>query len=136
MKLVTVRTFDSSVDAHIFRSKLESEGIRCFLFDDTMVSLNPIYNVALGGIKLKVGSVDAAKARSIIASIESTPVTDEDGDPLECPKCGSTDLYTGFKSSRGIKGVLSAIASFLFFAYPIYYRSVYRCKKCGTEFKT
>lgn len=136
MKLVTIRTFDNSVDAHIFRSKLESEGIRCFLFDDTMVSLNPIYNVALGGIKLKVSSEDAGRAREIITAIENTPVTDETGEPLMCPNCGSGDLYTGFKSIRGMKGVLAAILSFALFVYPVYYRSVYRCKNCGTEFRT
>lgn len=136
MKLVTIRTFDNSVDAHIFRSKLESEGIRCYLFDDTMVSLNPIYNVALGGIKLKVGNDDAGRAREIISEIDNTPVTDETGEPLTCPKCGSTDLYTGFKSVRGIKGVLGMILSFVLFVYPVYYKSVYRCKNCETEFRT
>ena len=136
MKLVTIRTFDNSVDAHIFRSKLESEGIRCYLFDDTMVSLNPIYDVALGGIKLKVGSEDAGKAREVIAAIENTPVTDEAGVPLTCPNCRSTDLYTGFKSIRGLRGVLGMILSLALFVYPVYYKSVYRCKNCGTEFRT
>ena len=136
MKLVTIRTFDNSVDAHIFRSKLESEGIRCYLFDDAMVSLNPIYNVALGGIKLKVGDEDAWRAKEIIAAVENTPVTNEAGVPVTCPNCGSTDLYIGFKSSKGIRGILSAIFSFLLFVYPVYYKSVYRCKNCGTEFKS
>lgn len=136
MKLVTIRTFDNSIDAHIFRSKLESEGIQCYLFDDTMVSLNPIYNVALGGIKLKVDVEDAWRAKEIIASVDSTPVTDEAGEPLTCPNCGSADLYTGFKSARGIRGILAAIVSFVLFVYPVYYKSVYRCKDCGTEFKT
>lgn len=135
MKLVTIRTFDNSMDAHIFRTKLESVGIRCYLFDDTMVSLNPIYNVALGGIKLKVSDADAIKARKVIEAVEATPVTNDAGEPVTCPNCNSTDLYTGFKSMKGLKGIFSAFFSFLFGVYPIYFRSVYRCKNCGNEFR-
>jgi len=135
MKLITLITFDNSIDAHILRTRLESEGIRSYLFDDTMVSLNPIYNMALGGVKLKVSDGDVIKAREIMTEIDNMVVTNEDGQVRTCPNCGSADLYTGFKSTKGIRGILSALAAILLFTYPIYYKSVYRCKKCGTEFQ-
>ena len=135
MKLITLITFDNSIDAHILRTRLESEGIRSYLFDDTMVSLNPIYNMALGGIKLKVSNEDLGRAREIIAGIDNASVKNENDEVITCPNCGSSELYTGFKSMKGFKGILSAVVSFLFGVYPIYYKSVYRCRNCGTEFK-
>lgn len=54
MELITLKTFDNSIEAHLMKSKLKSENIVCFLFDENIVGLNPVYNIAVGGIKLKV----------------------------------------------------------------------------------
>lgn len=32
--MVTLKTFDNLVDAHLLKTKLESEGVTCFLFDE------------------------------------------------------------------------------------------------------
>ncbi|ADY50878.1 hypothetical protein Pedsa_0293 [Pseudopedobacter saltans DSM 12145] len=135
MELITVKVFDNSIEAHILKSRLESEGIDCFIFDDHMVSLNPLYNVTLGGIKLKVGGSDVERANTIIEQVDNVKSLDDNGKIIKCPNCDSTDLYTGYKSMRGTKGVLSAIVSFLFMVFPIYYKTVYKCKTCGEEFK-
>ena len=58
MTLVTVKTFDNSMDAHLLKSRIESEGVRCFLFDDETVTMNPLFAQAIGGIKLKVNQRD------------------------------------------------------------------------------
>jgi len=47
MKLVTLKTFDNSIEAHLLKVKLESEGIRCFIFDENIVSMNPILTLQL-----------------------------------------------------------------------------------------
>ena len=117
------------------KSKLESEGISCFLFDENIVNLNPLYNMAVGGIKLKINRNNITAATETLNQCADAPLYDDKGELLKCPKCHSSDLYTGFKSMKGVKGVMSAIASFLLFAYPPYIKSVYRCKNCGREFK-
>ena len=134
MKWVTVKTFDNSIDAHLLKSKLESEEIICRLFDENMVSLNPLFNVTVGGIKLKIKEADIAKAKTILAELDKTPFTTEDNITLKCPECDSEDYYSNFKSMKGFKGILSAITAFLLMLFPIYYKSVYKCKDCGTEF--
>ena len=48
------------------KSKLESEGISCFLFDENIVNLNPLYNMAVGGIKLKINRNDITAATEIL----------------------------------------------------------------------
>jgi DNA-directed RNA polymerase subunit RPC12/RpoP len=135
MKLITLRTFDNSPEAHIAQSKLESEGIYCFLFDENMVTLNPLYNITVGGIKLKINEDDLTKAQEILNSVENTPLTNEAGEVIKCPKCGSTNLFIGFKSMKGLKGITSFLISILFMIFPLFYKSVYSCKNCGTEFK-
>lgn len=119
----------------MLRSKLESEGITCFLFDENIISLNPLYNVTVGGIKLRIIESDIEKTQEIIAEIEKAPLTDEKEELISGSTCNSTNLYAGFKSMKGVKGISSAILSFLMMVFPIYYKTVYKCKSCGTEFK-
>lgn len=135
MNLITLKTFDDSISAHILRNRLESEGISCFIHDEHVVTMNPLYNIAVGGIKLKVKEEDLEQALAVLNSIENTPLTDQQGEIIHCPKCHSTELYSDFKSMKGATGILSAFTSFLLTVFPIYYKSVYRCKKCGCEFK-
>lgn len=132
--MITLRTFDNSINAHLLKSKLESEGIPCYLFDENINTLNPLYSMATGGIKLRISSNDLERAEAIIAEIEDTKPTDERGVVLQCPQCGSEDLYSGFKSMRGFRGFFSAVVSFLLLIFPIYVKTVYKCKGCGHEF--
>ena len=134
MALITLKSFDNSMDAHILKSKLESEGIVCYLFDEHTVTMNPLYNVTVGGIKLKINEADLEFAREIYNSIQNTPFTNDKNELLKCPKCESTELYSDFKSMKGASGIISAFTSFFFLLFPIYYKSVYKCKKCGEEF--
>ena len=134
MELVTIRTFDNSIDSHIWKSKLESEGIKCYLFDENMVSLNLLYNITVGGIKLKINESDFEKANKLIEDIESLPYKTENNEILECPNCKSNNLISDYKSIKGIKGILSFITSLFFMIFPFYFKRVYKCEECGTEF--
>jgi hypothetical protein len=64
--LVTVATFDNLSDAHIYRGKLEANGIPCQLENENMVHINWLYANAVGGIKLKVSEQDVQIALSLI----------------------------------------------------------------------
>jgi DNA-directed RNA polymerase subunit RPC12/RpoP len=95
----------------------------------------PLYNASIGGIKLNIKNIDFEKAEKIIREIEGQDIVDEKNQVIKCPQCGSKNLYSGFKSMKGIKGIISAVISFAFMVLPIYYRTVYKCKDCGFEFK-
>jgi DNA-directed RNA polymerase subunit RPC12/RpoP len=135
MELVILKIFDTAIDAHILKGKLESEDIECYIYDENIVTLNPLFNFAVGGIKLKVNKDDFSKAKSILTEIDNKPYTDNQDEIIKCPNCSSTELYSDFKSMKDVKGIIAAIAAFLFTVFPIYYKSVYKCKKCNTEFK-
>ncbi|MGI8892466.1 MAG: DUF2007 domain-containing protein [Bacteroidia bacterium] len=135
MTLITLKTFDNAFEAHLLRSKLESEGIECYVFDENSVTLNPLYNITLGGIKVKIKKDDLEAAEKIIEEVERTPVTGDNNEVISCPRCGSTEFYTRFRSMKGVVGIISGIFSFLFAVFPIYFKNVKKCKSCGNEFK-
>ncbi|HWV73087.1 MAG TPA: DUF2007 domain-containing protein [Pseudosphingobacterium sp.] len=135
MEIVTLKVFDNPIEAHLLKTKLESEGIHSFLQDENIVSLNPLYNYAVGGIKLNIRSADLEMANQIIQEIENAPSVDDHDQEIHCPACDSTDLYTNFKSMKGTKGLFSAIISLFMGVFPVYYKNVYKCKNCEKEFK-
>lgn len=135
MKLVTLRTYDNSIQANLVKSWLESAEIECVLLDENIVSVMPIYNVLMNGIKLQVWEDDAELAEEVVSAYENSLFIREDGASIVCPKCGSGDLYSNFKSMKSAKGIIAGIFTVLFGNYPLYYDTVYRCKNCGTEFK-
>ncbi|WP_298426586.1 DUF2007 domain-containing protein [uncultured Kordia sp.] len=134
MNLITLKTFDNFIDAHLLKSKLKSENIDSFLYDENIVTLDPVMSNTFGGIKLKINEFDFEKANEIISFIENKPFIDDNKKVLICPNCNSQKLYAGFKSMKGIKGVLSIIVSFVLLVFPIYQKSVFKCKDCDTEF--
>lgn len=135
MELITIKTFDNLMEAHFMKSMLESENIICFLFDENVVGLNPLYNITVGGIKLKINKLDLQKATLIIDASEKTKLTNELEEIIKCPRCQSEDINYGYKSMKGMKGILSLFISLLFMVFPIYVKRTYKCEKCGNEFK-
>jgi rubredoxin len=139
---VTVTTFDNSIDAHIAKTKLESQGIDCYLFDENIVALNPYYNLTVGGIKLRVRSADQEKAVAILNEVEDTPYTDEKDNVIKCPICQSEKIYHGFTSAnslRTVSGLLISVFTLMFpfveTVYPLVMEKKYHCKMCDFEFE-
>jgi DNA-directed RNA polymerase subunit RPC12/RpoP len=134
MKYVTLKTCDTAIEAHILRNRLESDDILCHILDEHIVTLNPLLNFAVGGIRLQVFEKDLTKARSILNEIDNKPFTDSQDQIIVCPNCTSSRLYSDFKSIKNPKGIIAIIVAFLFSVFPIYSKSVYKCKECDTEF--
>lgn len=66
MNFVTVARFSSSFDMHVIRGRLEADGIKCFVMDEHTITANPMYDIMLGGIKLKVMEQDVEAALEIL----------------------------------------------------------------------
>ena len=64
--LVTIITFTFPSELVIIRSRLESEGIECFVQNELTAQVQPFYSNAIGGIKLQVKEEDVAKAIEIL----------------------------------------------------------------------
>jgi hypothetical protein len=65
-QLIVVAVFQTPVEAHTVKSKLEAHGIECFLVDEGVISANPLLATAVGGAKLQVKAEDAARALDVL----------------------------------------------------------------------
>jgi DNA-directed RNA polymerase subunit RPC12/RpoP len=121
--LVTVATFPEAIEAHIFRSRLESEGIRCVIADEPTVSNQPWLTMASGGIKLQVQQQDRERAAGIIARIRgiNAPAI------CRCPVCAS-DKIAVKRNGNVVKRVLA-----LLFGTPG--QQIYTCLTCGLDWR-
>ena len=99
------------------------------------MTLDPLYGILVGGVKLKVSEKDFEKANSILQDMEGRPFIDDNDHIVKCPSCASQSLYQGFKSMKGFAGTLSAVVTLILGVFPLYFKNVYKCKVCGTEFK-
>ena len=68
IELVTVAKFFSPTEAHIYRSRLESEGIPAFVQNENLSTLFPFASSLTGGAQLQVRAQDLEQAREILAS--------------------------------------------------------------------
>lgn len=75
-EIITFDTYYNPMLAEIIRSKLEANGIDCFLADESLGVLYPVYNQGGGGIKLKIFARDLERCREIVADTELPPADD------------------------------------------------------------
>jgi hypothetical protein len=135
-RLITVATFSQPTEAHILKGRLEAEGIPCFLGDEHIIAAQPLYSVAVGGVKLRVTEGDEEEARAMIARIQggmSEYILDDNIDLaapththeqlIECPICES-----GHVTEKGFFGVVFGIS------LPFVSRK-YSCHACGYTWK-
>lgn len=107
------------------KSKLESEDIRCYLFDEHTVSINPLFNYTVGGIKLKIEESDVARAQEVLQTIHQVSK-----EKKFCLQCGSDELEFVTNLAYRIRRFLSAIMTLLT-ASPHDPNRKIKCLKCG-----
>ncbi len=129
LERITVKTFDTSVDAHLFRIELENEGIESFIYDEETITMDPLLSNAIGGIKVKINAKDIERTKEFLAKRE------EEHNP-PCPNCGSKRIMTNFRSFKSASGIISAIAAFLFTIFPPMFKTVNKCLDCNQEFES
>ena len=128
MAFISLRTFDNSIEAHLLKSKLESEGIECYIFHENTATLTPI---AIGAISFKVYQKDFPKAYEIMTEMQRLVPKDKNGNIICCPKCRASKLIIiKRKQKKQFKGLLGKIKSF-FNSHEI---SVVVCEACKKEF--
>jgi len=126
---VTIKTFNNPIDAHLLKSKLESEGIWCALHDVNAVAYAPDPN---GMIKLVIQKEDMSKALSIIDQ-SAHHLQDQKKSPLQCPHCNSTRnalVRLKFGNSPLIRFFIQGIKSL----FGQNTRETLRCKDCNRKF--
>jgi hypothetical protein len=75
--IVTFETYYDLMLAEIIRAKLDANGIACFITDESLGALFPVFDNGAGGIKIKVFARDLERCREIVAADTELP-NDED----------------------------------------------------------
>lgn len=119
---VIIGRFGDEISAHLVRHRLESEGIDTWIVDENMASVYPLYNQAIGGVKVAVRESEAAVATEILRDMESPA----EAEALACPACGSTHVVDNPITYRW--AVLLTLATFGLYI-PVFYRRN-RCQDC------
>lgn len=129
---VTIARFQYSSEAHIFRGKLESEGIKVYMADDITIDTDPLMSHAIGGVKLKVSKAQEQKAIEVLKSIHKYSL-DDNLQPITCPNCNS-EKVDYLSTIKDFKSLIIYLFSFLIAILPFSIRYTYRCENCKTEF--
>lgn len=86
-KLVHLTSFYDVMEANLLKSRLEHEGIQCFIFDENTVNTNPLYSTAVGGVRIMVSNIDANEALIVLENFKPGAA----GITL-CPECSSMNI--------------------------------------------
>lgn len=124
MEIAILTTCASSIDAHLIKSKLASEGIEAYLVNENFTNFMPhLYNILGGGVRIIVKEEDRDSARSIL-NIHS--------DRIRCPNFGSDSIQLACRRSRGnLIGVVLSLIAGLPFGNLL---NQYVCNNCSRAF--
>ena len=120
---IILDVFEYSTEAHVMKSKLDSEGIKTMLMDEKTIDTDPMISQAIGGVKLLVHKDDLDNAVEIYNVIR-TYVKDEKGNSKTCPSCGSDWILVAPMQRKNI----------FFMLFPFFERKRHICNKCKTIF--
>ncbi len=123
------------------RSKLEAEGIECFLADENVIRLNWFRSEAWGRLRLQVLEEQAEKAMEILAqeipaSFSAEEVGEEYNQP-RCPKCNSLDVsFQEYNKMTVVFLGLAALPNPWLFALPVpIHRNRWYCEECHNHWQ-
>jgi len=119
-----ITSFEFSTEAHVVKSKLDSEGINTLLMDEKTIDSDPLISNAIGGVKLLVFNDDFEKAVKIYNEIRVYQ-KDENGNDLHCISCNSTRILIAPLNRK----------NFFFMLFPFFESRKYICNECKTVFK-
>ncbi|WP_343535136.1 DUF2007 domain-containing protein [Pedobacter sp.] len=135
-KIIVYRTFYNPIEANIIKAKLEDADIACFLTDENIATIQPLFNQAVGGVKLNVFEKDVLTIDKLLVDNE-LEIAEEDqaenADIITCEKCGSTNVSYGLATKNKYSWWVT-ILSILMTVYPFKANKCYHCYKCGHEF--
>lgn len=128
-----IGSFQYLAEANIIKGRLEAEGVEVFIADNFTIDTDPLVSNAIGGVKLYVYTTQLDRAQTILNEIKRFSI-DNEGNPVTCTKCGSTEIEVG-TTIKDPKSLFSFIFILLSgWLLPFYIKHKYRCNNCGNEF--
>ena len=139
-KIITFESYYDPMLAHIIRTRLEANGVPCYIADENIIGANPLYNQATGGVKLKIFERDLLKCRTILAMEGDLHEQDHfeiDGETqtyVVCPYCASQNVADISKNAERGKQEIS-FTDIINIINPFYIPNNRHCFNCGRDFE-
>jgi len=137
-KIVTFQSYYDPMLAHIIRTRLEANGIQCFVADENTIGANPLYNQAVGGVKLKIFERDMARCQEILATEgdlheqDHFEIDNDNNSYVVCPFCGSNNVSGLEKNEEKDWPILNSISNLV---NPFYSPKNWHCNNCQQDFE-
>jgi hypothetical protein len=134
-RLIQIAVFNYPIEAHLCKTRLESEGIECFIAHEHFGNVH-LFPDESGAVRLQVRESDAAGAMQIL---EQEPPVDtesagntgkEDMYGPQCPRCGSPDV-----SSRKRSPALVLLSIPLLGIPLLFVKTKWDCRGCWHTWK-
>jgi hypothetical protein len=139
-KIITFESYYDPMLAHIVRSRLEANGIPCFIADENTIAANPLYNQATGGVKIKIFERDLERCKEILATEgdlheqDHFEIDDETNTYVVCPYCASTNVrnISENKDEGEWPALLGSISDLI---NPFHSKKNWHCFNCKQDFE-
>ena len=66
MELITLKIFNTEIEAELLKAYLETNGIEAFVFGNILANTYNLFNNTSGGVQLKVSENDFEKANELM----------------------------------------------------------------------
>ena len=128
MNFKQIASYDNFFFFFMTLGLLTENEIKCQLKDEHIVTMDPLLNPAVGGIKLLVEEKDYDRALSIIKEAEYNYIKD-----IPCPNCKSLSLSVEEKINNPTD-FWGRLKNQVLFGQPSTYSKKYRCTSCSKSF--
>ncbi|MCL7762287.1 DUF2007 domain-containing protein [Polaribacter sp. Z014] len=115
--------FEYSTEAHVTKSKMDSEGFRTLLMDEKTIDSDPLISNAIGGVKLLIHKNDFEKAVKVYNDIRVYQ-KDKNGNEISCPNCHSNRVLVAPTQRKNV----------FYMLFPFFEKTRNICNDCKTVF--
>lgn len=128
MNFKLIATYDNYMLANMTMGLLTENDIKCQMKDEHIVTVDPLLNPAVGGIKLLVEENDFDRAVAIMKEAENDYLKD-----IACPNCKNRSLTVEEKTNNPAD-FWGRLKNQVLYGQPSTYSKGYRCTACKSYF--
>jgi len=119
-----IASYDNYMLANMTLGLLEENNINCHLKDENIVTIDPLLNPAVGGIKLMVDETQFERATGLLKEAETAYL-----DELTCPYCHNRGIVAEEKINAP-QSFWGKLKNQVAYGQTATYQKQYRCKHC------
>lgn len=140
-RTIVYSTYYNPIEANIIKARLEDSGFSCFLADENVSTIQPLYNQAIGGVKLVIFERDVDQINGLLAEDNSDLLDDGEEsenhseEKIHCEVCGSDHVGYGMATKKKFSWWVILISVLIGIFIPFKGNKCHHCYNCGHEFK-